>query len=36
MIGAAGRIYMAGRADAARRALARIAEVLAGIEGREA
>jgi hypothetical protein len=35
MIGAAGRIYMAGRADAARRALARIAEVLAGIEGRE-
>ena len=35
MIGAAGRIYMAGRRDEAEAALARIVEVLAGIEGRE-
>ncbi|MBA3324222.1 MAG: microcompartment protein [Rhodobacteraceae bacterium] len=36
MIGAAGRIYMAGAPADATRALARIEEVLAAIEGREA
>lgn len=35
MVGAAGRIYMAGRRADAEVALARIGEVLAGIEGRE-
>lgn len=35
MIGAAGRIYMAGTTEDARRALDRIGEVLAAIEGRE-
>lgn len=35
MIGAAGRIYMAGRRADAETALARIAEVLAAVEGRD-
>jgi len=35
MVGAAGRIYMAGRRDAAETALARIVEVLGAIEGRD-
>jgi hypothetical protein len=35
MVGAAGRIYMAGRRADAETALARIAEVLAAIEGRD-
>jgi hypothetical protein len=35
MVGAAGRIYMAGRRTDAAAALARIAEVLAAIEGRD-
>jgi hypothetical protein len=36
MIGAAGRIYMSGSTTDAGRALARIAEALAAIEGRDA
>jgi hypothetical protein len=35
MVGAAGRIYMAGRRDAAETALACIVEVLGAIEGRD-
>ncbi len=35
MVGAAGRIYMSGRRDDAERALGRIVEALAAIDGRE-